>query len=81
MYFEWMNEDVGQDTSFPKDRVRELPLMNPRGTRDNMTERRVALLGLTGLLWSALSAFIHVSLAAISRILREILYLKGVTLI
>ena len=52
VYFQWKNEDIGQDTSFPRNDLREPPSVKRRGTHENMTERQVALLESIGLLWS-----------------------------
>ena len=51
VYFEWINEHIAEDISFPKNGLRELQSVNYRRTRDNMTERQVALLGSTGFFW------------------------------
>ena len=53
VYFQWTNEGIehAQDTSFPWSGLRKLPWVKRRGTRQNVIERQVALLGSIGLLW------------------------------
>ena len=53
VYFQWTNEGMehAQDTSFPWSGLRKLPWVKRRGTRQNVIERQVALLGSIDLLW------------------------------
>ena len=56
MYFQSTNDGMGQDKSFPKSGLRELPSVKCIGAGDSMTKKQVALLGSIGFLWHVVSS-------------------------